>query len=143
MARPGIKQEDVARAVDALRAARRAASPTTVRLELGTGSYSTISKYLRALGVREFKREGAAATTRDELKLQSAFEEYERARFELRLALQSIRERRAAVERLLGNRNDAAATRIRQRLHEDPLGACSGQRDSDSSRPGHADGHVR
>lgn len=61
MARPGIKQEDVVRAVDALRAARRAASPTTVRLELGTGSYSTISKYLRALGVRESKRHRSTA----------------------------------------------------------------------------------
>lgn len=143
MARPGIKQEDVVRAVDALRAARRAASPTTVRLELGTGSYSTISKYLRALGVRELKREGAAAKTVDELQLQAAFEEYERARFELRLALQFIRERRAAVERVLRSRNDALAARIRRRLHEDPLGACPGERHSEDSRPGHAGGAVR
>jgi hypothetical protein len=143
MARHGITREEVARAVHSLRAARRAASPTTVRLEIGTGSYSTICRHLRALGVRELKREGAAARTSDELELQAAFEEYERARFELRLALQSIRERRAAVERLLRSRNDALAARIRQRLHEDPLGACPGERDSEDSRPGYADGPVR
>lgn len=61
MARPGIREEDVLRAVAALRAARRAASPTNVRLELGTGSYSTISRHLRALGVRESKRQRTTA----------------------------------------------------------------------------------
>jgi len=56
MGRPGIKREQVQAAVDALRAQRRAASAGNVRLELGTGSYSTITAHLRALGVQEHKR---------------------------------------------------------------------------------------
>lgn len=56
MGRKGISRARVAQAVEALRAAQRSASPTTVRLETGTGSYSTICTHLRALGVRESKR---------------------------------------------------------------------------------------
>ena len=48
--RPGIQLADVWRACEALRKQGRRIGPTNVRLELGTGSYSTIVKHLRALG---------------------------------------------------------------------------------------------
>jgi Plasmid replication region DNA-binding N-term len=48
--RPGITVADVAKACEVLRAQGRTIGPTNVRLELGTGSYNTIIRALRALG---------------------------------------------------------------------------------------------
>lgn len=49
--RPGVQLKDVRRACKALRKQGRRIGPTNVRLELGTGSYTTITKHLRALGL--------------------------------------------------------------------------------------------
>jgi hypothetical protein len=54
--RPGITVEDVERACEALKQQGRVPSPTTVRLELGVGSYASIIKHLRALGYGPPKR---------------------------------------------------------------------------------------
>jgi hypothetical protein len=48
--RPGVTVEDVSHACEALRQQGRPIGPTTVRLELGRGGYSTIMKHLRTLG---------------------------------------------------------------------------------------------
>ncbi|MBL0425416.1 DNA-binding protein [Ramlibacter alkalitolerans] len=50
--RPGVTEEEVRRACEALMAQGRRIGPTNVRLELGHGSYETIIKHLRALGYR-------------------------------------------------------------------------------------------
>lgn len=49
--RPGITIEDVKRACDALRRQGRPVGPVNIRLELGRGSYSTIIRAMRTLGV--------------------------------------------------------------------------------------------
>ena len=49
--RPGITVEDVKRACDALRRQGRPVGPVNIRLELGRGSYSTIIRAMRTLGV--------------------------------------------------------------------------------------------
>lgn len=49
--RPGVQLEDVWRACKALRKQGRKIGPTNVRLELGTGSYTTITRHLRKLGL--------------------------------------------------------------------------------------------
>ena len=56
MPRKGITVEAIAAAVQRLHSQRRPASPSTVRCELGTGSYTTIVSGLRTLGVHESKR---------------------------------------------------------------------------------------
>jgi hypothetical protein len=56
--RPGIQLEDVLRACKALRKQGRSIGPMNVRLELGTGSYTTITKHLRALGLAPPRRGG-------------------------------------------------------------------------------------
>jgi hypothetical protein len=48
--RPGVTLEEVRRACEALERQGRPTGPTFVRLELGRGSLTTITKYLRALG---------------------------------------------------------------------------------------------
>ncbi|KAA8769420.1 DNA-binding protein [Burkholderia pseudomallei] len=57
--RPGITLEDVKRACEALRQQGRPVGPVNIRLELGRGSYSTIIRAMRTLGLappREAKR---------------------------------------------------------------------------------------
>lgn len=49
MGRKGISQADVVRAYVSLVKQQRVPSPTNLRLELGTGSYSTIAQHLRVL----------------------------------------------------------------------------------------------
>jgi hypothetical protein len=49
--RPGITVEDVRRACEALQRQGRLVGPVNVRLELGRGSYSTIVRALRTLGL--------------------------------------------------------------------------------------------
>ncbi|WP_368935073.1 DNA-binding protein [Alcaligenes faecalis] len=51
--RPGISIDDVRQAVDALQKQGRHPGPVNVRLELGHGSYSTITRYLRAIESRK------------------------------------------------------------------------------------------
>jgi hypothetical protein len=45
--RPGITRSDVEAAVAALLLQRRTPGPVNIRLELGSGSYSTILRFLR------------------------------------------------------------------------------------------------
>ena len=52
MGRKGISQADVVRAYVSLVKQHRVPSPTNLRLELGTGSYSTIAQHLRTLAFR-------------------------------------------------------------------------------------------
>lgn len=49
--RPGITVDDVKRACEALRQQGRPIGPVNVRLELGRGSFTTIVRALRALGL--------------------------------------------------------------------------------------------
>ncbi|WP_151273275.1 DNA-binding protein [Burkholderia pseudomallei] len=49
--RPGITVEDVKRACEALRQQGRPIGPVNVRLELGRGSYTTIVRAMRTLGL--------------------------------------------------------------------------------------------
>lgn len=49
--RPGITVDDVRRACEAPQQQRRPIRPVNVRLELGRGSYSTIIRALRRLGL--------------------------------------------------------------------------------------------
>ncbi|AVK72215.1 hypothetical protein BJN34_0160 [Cupriavidus necator] len=49
--RPGITVEDVKRACEALRKQGRVIGPVNIRLELGRGSYTTIVRALRTLGL--------------------------------------------------------------------------------------------
>lgn len=56
MGRRGIAPEAIAAAVASLHGENRPASPVNVRLVTGTGSYTTICRALRQLGVRESKR---------------------------------------------------------------------------------------
>ena len=53
--RKGIKDEDVIRAYIALLQQRRIPGPVNLRLELGTGSYTTILQSLRKLALRHPK----------------------------------------------------------------------------------------
>jgi hypothetical protein len=53
MSRTGITAADVVRAYVALLKQRRYPGPQNLRLELGTGSYTTIAKHLRALALRQ------------------------------------------------------------------------------------------
>ena len=48
--RPGIGLEDVLGAAESLRQQGRVVGPTNVRLQLGRGSYATITRFLRELG---------------------------------------------------------------------------------------------
>lgn len=52
----GITIEDVARAAKALKEQGRVAGPFNVRLELGRGSYGTITRLLRELGLSAQRR---------------------------------------------------------------------------------------
>jgi hypothetical protein len=52
--RPGITIIDVARACVALRQKKRRLGPCNVRLELGRGSMTTISRHLQRLAFRNF-----------------------------------------------------------------------------------------
>lgn len=56
MGRPGITKEEVAAAVTALRAQGRPTTTRVVRLEVGRGSYATISRFLDALGAKSAGR---------------------------------------------------------------------------------------
>ncbi len=47
--RPGVSIDDVLQAIDALQKQGRHPGPVNVRLELGRGSYSTITRYLRVI----------------------------------------------------------------------------------------------
>lgn len=47
--RPGVTLEDVRQACDRLKEQGRAIGPTNIRLELGRGSFQTITKHLRVL----------------------------------------------------------------------------------------------
>lgn len=49
--RPGITLEDVRLAADNLTRQGRIIGPTNIRLELGRGSFNTIQRHLRALGI--------------------------------------------------------------------------------------------
>lgn len=51
MGRPGLTDIDVARACVSLLKQRRVVTPTNLRLELGRGSYSTITRHLRRLAI--------------------------------------------------------------------------------------------
>lgn len=48
--RPGLTLEEVARACEALKNQGRVVGPTNVRLEIGRGSFATITRCLRELG---------------------------------------------------------------------------------------------
>lgn len=52
MSRPGITKEQVADAVTALRAEGKPTTARVVRLQLGTGSYKTIGRFLDELGAK-------------------------------------------------------------------------------------------
>ncbi|WP_162252956.1 DNA-binding protein [Massilia sp. Root133] len=52
--RPGITIVDVARACVALSRQKRRIGPSNVRLELGRGSMTTISRHLHRLAIRDF-----------------------------------------------------------------------------------------
>lgn len=52
MPRTGISRADVVRAYVALLKQGRIPGPRNVRLELGTGSYTTIQSHLQALALR-------------------------------------------------------------------------------------------
>lgn len=52
--RRGITAADVVRACVVLRKQGRRLGPTNVRIELGTGSYETIVRYLRLLAFRDY-----------------------------------------------------------------------------------------
>ncbi|MBK4736796.1 DNA-binding protein [Noviherbaspirillum pedocola] len=54
--RKGITLVDVARACLALMRQRRRVSPCNLRLELGRGSMTTISRHLRRLALRDIRR---------------------------------------------------------------------------------------
>lgn len=54
--RPGITVEEVADACDSLRRQGRKVGPQNVRLELGRGSFTTITRFLRILGHCPAKR---------------------------------------------------------------------------------------
>ncbi|WP_224005126.1 DNA-binding protein [Cupriavidus pinatubonensis] len=54
--RKGISQVDVVRACVALLKQGRRLGPTNVRLELGRGSMTTVSRHLRRLALREVRR---------------------------------------------------------------------------------------
>ena len=56
MSRPGITAIDVVRAYVALLKQRRYPGPQNLRLQLGTGSYTTIAKHVRALALRQAAR---------------------------------------------------------------------------------------
>jgi len=56
MGREGIKKEKVGEAVFALRAAHKPVTTRTVRLEIGEGSNSTISRFLDELGAKSGAR---------------------------------------------------------------------------------------
>lgn len=49
--RPGITVKDVKRACEALRKQGRPIGPVNIRLELGRGSYTTIVRAMRTLGL--------------------------------------------------------------------------------------------
>ncbi|MRT01547.1 hypothetical protein GJQ57_23160 [Ralstonia pickettii] len=51
--RPGITVDDVKNACEALRQQGRPIGPVNVRLELGRGSFTTIVRALRALGLTQ------------------------------------------------------------------------------------------
>src|ERR1700752_4337993 len=53
--RRGITAADVVRACVSLRRQRRRIGPKNVRLELETGSYGTIVRYLRLLAFRDYQ----------------------------------------------------------------------------------------
>lgn len=52
MGRKGIQASDVVRAYIALRQQKREPTLLNLRLELGQGSYSTIARHLKGLGLR-------------------------------------------------------------------------------------------
>lgn len=58
--RPGITLVDVARACVSLKLQRRSLGPSNVRLELGRGSMTTISRHLQRLALQEVRHESAA-----------------------------------------------------------------------------------
>lgn len=49
--RPGVQLEDVRDAAVRLLREKRFVGPVNIRLELGTGSYTTIQRHLRQLGL--------------------------------------------------------------------------------------------
>lgn len=51
--RKGILLEDVIRAYVALQKQQRSPGPTNIRLELGTGSYTTIAQHLKTLALKK------------------------------------------------------------------------------------------
>lgn len=55
MKNKGITGADVARACIALKLSRRRISAVNIRLELGRGSYSTISKHLKRLALTQIE----------------------------------------------------------------------------------------
>ncbi|QKL60734.1 DNA-binding protein [Ralstonia solanacearum] len=55
--RPGITLVDVVRACVALKQQGRRLGPSNVRLELGRGSMTTISRHLQRLALRDASRE--------------------------------------------------------------------------------------
>lgn len=56
--RPGITLDDVRLACERLMHQERRVGPVNVRLEIGTGSYSTIQRHLRTLGYAESSKKG-------------------------------------------------------------------------------------
>jgi len=54
--RPGITVEEVAEACESLMRQGRNVGPQNVRLELGRGSYTTITRFLRLLGYSPIQR---------------------------------------------------------------------------------------
>jgi hypothetical protein len=57
MSRAGITAVDVVRAYVALLKQRRYPGPQNLRLQLGTGSYTTIAKHIRTLALRRQVRQ--------------------------------------------------------------------------------------
>jgi len=72
MGREGIKKEKVENAVNALREAHKPVTTRTVRLEIGTGSNSTISRFLDELGAKSGAKPSDLPSVPEKLQRQFA-----------------------------------------------------------------------
>lgn len=102
MGREGIKKEKVGDAVYALRAAHKPVTTRTVRLEIGTGSNSTISRFLDELGAKSGAKPSILPSVPEKLQRQFAN------------ALYGIWE---ASSKAAAERSDATEAQCAERVH--------------------------
>jgi Plasmid replication region DNA-binding N-term len=102
MGREGVKKEKVGDAVFALRAARKPVTTRTVRLEVGTGSNTTISRFLEELGAKSGAKPSDLPNVPEKLQRQFAN------------ALYSIWE---ASSKAASERSDATEAQCAERIH--------------------------